>query len=91
MESQTLTQPVVLVGLRFRAIMLTSMTTMVGLLPLTLERSTQAQVLIPVAISIVFGLLTSTILVLIIIPCAYVILCDLGLVRSEDKQTAAGH
>ena len=71
--------------LRFRAIMLTSMTTMVGLLPLTLERSTQAQVLIPVAISIVFGLLTSTILVLIVVPCAYLILCDFGLIRSNDE------
>ena len=71
--------------LRFRAIMLTSMTTMVGLLPLTLERSTQAQVLIPVAISIVFGLLTSTVLVLIVVPCAYLILCDLRLIRPHDE------
>ena len=71
--------------LRFRAIMLTSMTTMFGLLPLTLERSTQAQVLIPVAISIVFGLLTSTILVLIVVPCAYMVLCDFGLIRSDDE------
>ena len=67
--------------------MLTSMTTMVGLLPLTLERSTQAQVLIPVAISIVFGLLTSTILVLVVIPCAYMILCDFGLIRSEEESS----
>ena len=73
--------------LRFRAIMLTSMTTMVGLLPLTLERSTQAQVLIPVAISIVFGLLTSTILVLVVIPCAYMILCDFNLIRSEEDSS----
>ena len=71
--------------LRFRAIMLTSMTTMFGLLPLTLERSTQAQVLIPVAISIVFGLLTSTVLVLIVVPCAYIIMCDLGWIRSADE------
>ncbi|QDV70497.1 Toluene efflux pump membrane transporter TtgB [Rosistilla carotiformis] len=77
--------------LRFRAIMLTSMTTMVGLLPLTLERSTQAQVLIPTAISIVFGLLTSTVLVLVVIPCAYVIMCDLRLVRSEDNESAVAH
>ena len=70
--------------LRFRAIMLTSMTTMVGLLPLTLERSTQAQVLIPTAISIVFGLLTSTVLVLIVIPCVYTIMCDLNLVAHPD-------
>ena len=73
--------------LRFRAIMLTSMTTMVGLLPLTLERSTQAQVLIPVAISIVFGLLTSTILVLIVVPCVYIILCDFKLVRPNEDSS----
>ena len=72
--------------LRFRAIMLTSITTMVGLLPLTLERSTQAQVLIPTAVSIVFGLLSSTILVLIIIPCLYVVLCDLGWIRAVDAE-----
>ncbi len=59
------------------------MTTMVGLLPLTLEKSTQAQVLIPTAVSIVFGLLSSTILVLIVIPCLYVVLCDLGLIKTD--------
>lgn len=67
--------------LRFRAIVLTSATTMAGLLPLTLEQSTQAQVLIPVAVSIVFGMLSSTILVLIVIPCIYVALCDLRLIK----------
>ena len=77
--------------LRFRAIMLTSMTTMVGLLPLTLERSTQAQVLIPTAISIVFGLLTSTVLVLIVVPCVYIILCDLGLIRAVDDENGLTH
>ncbi|MCM2370442.1 efflux RND transporter permease subunit [Aporhodopirellula aestuarii] len=70
--------------LRFRAIMLTSMTTMVGLLPLTLEKSTQAQVLIPTAVSIVFGLFASTILVLIVVPCLYVVLCDLGWIQRDD-------
>ncbi|QEG24677.1 efflux RND transporter permease subunit [Mariniblastus fucicola] len=72
--------------LRFRAIMLTSITTMAGLLPLTLEKSTQAQVLVPTAVSIVFGLLSSTILVLIVIPCVYVALCDLGLIKRDDHQ-----
>ncbi len=72
--------------LRFRAIMLTSITTMVGLLPLTLEKSTQAQVLIPTAVSIVFGLLSSTILVLIVIPCIYVAACDIGLIRSDEHE-----
>ncbi len=48
---------------RFRAVMMTSLTTIVGLLPLLFERSLQAQVLIPIAISICFGLLASTLLV----------------------------
>ncbi len=65
---------------RFRAILLTSLTTIAGLLPLLAERSLQAQVLIPLAISIAFGLMASTVLVLMVIPCLYVILGDLGLV-----------
>ncbi len=63
---------------RFRAILLTSLTTMAGLLPLLLERSLQAQILNPLAISIVFGIFASTILVLLITPCLYAILGDMG-------------
>lgn len=66
---------------RFRAILITSLTTIAGLIPLTLETSLQAQVLIPLAISIVFGLLASTFLVLLVIPCLYVILHDFGWVE----------
>ena len=61
--------------------MLTSVTTIAGLMPLLSERSLQAQVLIPLACSIVFGLLMSTVLVLIVVPCLYTILDDFGLVR----------
>ncbi len=64
---------------RFRAIILTSLTTVAGLAPLLFETSLQAQVLIPMAISIVFGILVSTVLVLIVVPCLYAILDDLGL------------
>ncbi|MCC7387473.1 MAG: efflux RND transporter permease subunit [Phycisphaerales bacterium] len=64
---------------RFRAVLLTSLTTIAGLLPLMAEQSLQAQVLIPIAISIVFGLLASTLLVLLVLPCLYVLLTDLGL------------
>ncbi len=56
---------------RFRPIMLTSFTTVAGLFPIMLERSFQAQVLIPMAASIVFGLLTGTILILILVPVFY--------------------
>ena len=69
--------------MRFRAILLTSLTTIAGLLPLLLERSLQAQVLIPLAISIAFGLMASTALVLFVIPCLYAILADLGWVTES--------
>ncbi len=64
---------------RFRAILLTSLTTIAGLTPLLFETSLQAQVLIPMAISIVFGILVSTVLVLIIVPSLYAILDDLNM------------
>ncbi len=69
---------------RFRAVMLTSVTTIAGLLPLLSEKSMQAQILIPLACSIVFGLLMSTILVLLVVPCLYTILSDFNLVRIES-------
>ncbi|MBF0471323.1 MAG: efflux RND transporter permease subunit, partial [Gammaproteobacteria bacterium] len=63
---------------RFRAILLTSATTIVGLLPILSETSLQAQVLIPLVVSIAFGLLATTLMVLFIIPVLYVIFDDLG-------------
>ena len=56
---------------RLRAILLTSITTCVGLAPLMLETSFQAKFLIPMAISIVFGLGFGTALVLALMPCVY--------------------
>ena len=53
---------------RLRAVILTSATTIAGLMPLLFERSLQAQFLIPMAISIVFGLGVATLLVLLVIP-----------------------
>jgi multidrug efflux pump subunit AcrB len=68
--------------LRLRAILLTSVTTIAGLAPLMLERSFQAQFLIPMAISIVFGLTFATVLVLVVIPTLYLALEDLrGILR----------
>ncbi|MCC8167342.1 MAG: efflux RND transporter permease subunit, partial [Planctomycetes bacterium] len=61
---------------RFRAIMLTSITTIAGLLPILMERSLQAQMLIPLAISIVFGLVASTLLVLFVTPAMYTVVVD---------------
>ncbi len=61
---------------RFRAILLTSLTTIAGLLPLLAERSMQAQFLIPLTASIVFGLAASTALVLVVVPSLYAIVSD---------------
>lgn len=70
---------------RLRAVFLTSLTTAAGLLPLLLETSLQAQVVKPIVISIVFGIFSSTLLVLFIIPCAYAALADFGLVHRHQK------
>jgi multidrug efflux pump subunit AcrB len=56
---------------RLRAIFLTSVTTVAGLLPMLLERSFQAQALIPMATSLAFGLMGSTALVLFVVPLLY--------------------
>ncbi|MEQ8787293.1 MAG: efflux RND transporter permease subunit [Pirellulaceae bacterium] len=64
---------------RFRAVMLTSVTTVAGLMPMLLERSFQAQVLVPMAISLAFGLMASTVLVLMIVPVLYLLYGRLAL------------
>ena len=60
-------------ALRFRAIILTSLTTFAGLSPMLLERSLQAQFLIPMAISLGFGVLFATGITLLLIPSIYMI------------------
>ncbi|MGF1501563.1 MAG: efflux RND transporter permease subunit [Paracoccaceae bacterium] len=64
---------------RFRAIFLTSLTTIVGVTPLMFETSLQAQPLIPMVVSIAFGLLATTLLILLVVPAFYAVLDDLGL------------
>ena len=61
---------------RFRAVFLTSLTTIAGLSPLLVEKSMHAIVLKPIATSLGFGLLASTVLVLVALPCIYTILYD---------------
>ena len=56
---------------RFRPILLTSMTTIAGLFPMLMETSLQAQVLIPMAVSLIFGLLFGTLLILVLVPVFY--------------------
>lgn len=70
---------------RFRPIFVSVSTTILGMAPLLAETSTQAQTLKPLVISVVFGLLTSTVLVLLVLPAFYAILADLGLARDTEK------
>jgi len=71
---------------RFRPIILTSLTTFAGLTPLMLERSVQAQFLIPMAVSLAFGVMFATVVSLLLVPASYYILedlkCKLGFYRS---------
>jgi len=62
---------------RFRPILLTSLTTFFGLMPMILETSVQAQFLIPMAISLAFGILFATGITLLLIPSLYLVLEDI--------------
>jgi multidrug efflux pump subunit AcrB len=68
---------------RFRAILLTSVTTFAGLTPIILERSLQAQFLIPMAVSLGFGVLAATGITLLLVPCGYLLLEDLH--RAKER------
>ena len=77
---------------RFRPILLTSLTTFVGLLPILFERSLQAQFLKPMAISIGFGVLFATLITLVLIPALYLALEDfrriIGLRKTNKGERA---
>ncbi|WP_318518524.1 efflux RND transporter permease subunit [Photobacterium leiognathi] len=62
---------------RFRAIVLTSLTTFFGLAPILLEDSLQAQIVIPMATSLAFGILFATVVTLLLVPSLYLILSDI--------------
>ncbi len=61
---------------RFRAILLTSLTTFFGLLPIMFETSTQAQMVVQMAVSLGFGILFATVITLVLVPCLYNIVAD---------------
>ncbi len=70
---------------RFRPIMLTSLTTFLGLAPMILETSVQARFLVPMAISLGFGILFATLIVLLLVPAFYLIVEDVrGLYTDHD-------
>ena len=76
---------------RFRAIILTSLTTFMGLMPIVFERSLQAQLVIPMAISLAFGILFATVITLLLVPALYLILNDIKTVftnKSKDMNNA---
>ena len=74
---------------RFRAILLTSLTTFFGLVPLMLERSFDAEFLLPMAVSLAFGVVFATFITLVLVPTEYLILNDLerGLRRLSGSET----
>ncbi len=76
---------------RFRAILLTSLTTFAGLMPLIFEKSTQAQFLIPMAVSLGFGILFATFITLILVPVCYLLLEDvIQLFRPRSTEATHG-
>ncbi|MCY4442725.1 MAG: efflux RND transporter permease subunit [Deltaproteobacteria bacterium] len=74
---------------RFRAILLTSLTTVAGVLPLLTETSLQAQVLVPLVTSLAFGLAAATFQVLFLVPSLYAILDDFGLTENMATEVEA--
>jgi multidrug efflux pump subunit AcrB len=75
---------------RFRPIMLVSGTTFIGLLPLLLERSLQAQFLVPMGVSLGFGSMFATSVSLLLVPCVYLILEDVR-VLARRRHRAREH
>ena len=77
-------------GRRFRPVLLTSLTTFAGLMPLLFEESTQAQFLIPMAVSLGFGILFATAITLILVPINYLILEDIRTYFRNYKSDMTG-
>jgi multidrug efflux pump subunit AcrB len=75
---------------RFRPILLTALTTFAGLTPLLLERSIQAQFLIPMATSLAFGVLFATLITLFLLPSGILVLDDLRALPARLRARAAG-
>ena len=71
---------------RFRAITLTSITTFAGVLPIMFETSLQAAFVIPMAVALGFAVMYATLVTLILVPCFYIILLDLGVPYAAVKR-----
>ena len=90
-EGMSRTEAAVAAGTRrFRAIVLTSLTTFSALMPMLLESSLQAKVIIPMAVSLSFGIVFATVITLVLVPCLYVIVDDLGETTDAEESPALG-
>ena len=74
---------------RFRPIMLTTLTTFGGLAPMIFETSRQARFLIPMAVSLGYGILFATVITLILVPCLYLLVDDLRQRVGRDRSQAS--
>ncbi|HOM57288.1 MAG TPA: efflux RND transporter permease subunit, partial [Candidatus Latescibacteria bacterium] len=75
---------------RFRPIILSSLTTFCGLVPMIFETSRQARFMIPMAISLGYGILFATAITLILVPCLYLVIEDVkGLGKGREEQETA--
>ena len=91
-KGKTAGQAIHLAGInRFRPVLLTTLTTFGGLAPIIFETSRQARFLIPMALSLGFGVLFATLITLIIVPAGYLALEDIqGWLRRRVKQLLTG-
>lgn len=78
---------------RFRPIMLTTLTTFFGLVPMILEKSLQARFLIPMAVSLAFGIVFATVITLILVPSLYMVVEDVknlpGRIRGRNSNNTS--
>ena len=90
-EGMSIRQAVHSAGIqRFRPILLTTLTTCGGLAPIITETSRQARFLIPMAVSLGFGILFATFITLVMVPCLYIILEDLKRIFSRAVRAILG-
>ena len=77
-------------GIRFRPIVLTSITTFIGLVPLMFEPAISAKPLVPMAISLAYGVLCASVVTLFLVPCGYLILEDFrrNILRQRTEERA---
>ena len=78
-------------SVRFRPIVLTSVTTFVGLAPLIMDKTISLVMFVPMATSLAFGVLVGTLITLFLVPCLYLVLEDLaGLRQGPHRQPRSG-